>query len=54
MSCALRCKAVSPSKLGHPRTHGTRSKGIHQSSGIGRLATVSILVLVPYYPAHLR
>jgi hypothetical protein len=35
MSCALRCKAVSPPKLDHPRTNGFRSEGIHRASTPG-------------------
>ena len=30
MSCALRCKAVSPPPLDDPRTHDSRSEGIHR------------------------
>jgi len=32
MSCALRCKAVSPPKLDDPRRNGSRSEGIHRAT----------------------
>jgi hypothetical protein len=51
MSCALRCKTVSPSKLDDPRTCGLRSESIHSATtsacGVRGLATVTPIVLIP-------
>jgi hypothetical protein len=59
MSCTLRSNAVSPPKLDDPRTHGSRSEGIHRAKPLvfwhrDGASHCTLFVLIPKYPAHLR
>jgi hypothetical protein len=50
MSCALRCKAVSPPKLDDPRSNGSRSEGIHRATTPRVSGIVSGLALYALLP----